>query len=374
MSSALPGISLNGTLDGMDVMTRMQALGKQRDEELARQALEASQQAQAAQAAYQQQAAAPPPQMEAMAAFLPTLIGNVASVIAQDPSFRQRAQQGLQAAKTEQFESRAQNLQALRDNALQMARRAESLGDLEAANKHRGQINTLEKQLEVIEKNKDRQLTINENKRDREAAERRARIAAGAAGVGGLGGGIGGVASLASQVARGEIEFSSVPGELKSAVSQFMTTNQMRVVPAKVRTTITELSAGRVALKRISELSNKINTASWQKRIGQGLKRTAGGVTQKDPDVAAFNAVRKGLLAALSRATGERGVLTNADVSRAKELIPSLFDSKDVAASKLKQFEDFFNEKESMARGAFYSEGGEAQTQQAPDNDPLGVR
>lgn len=169
MSAGLGG--LGGTLNGMAVLSQMEALRRQQEEELARRAQEATAQAQAAQQAFGQVAAAPPPQLDPLAVFLPTLIGNVASVIAQDPGYRQRAQQGIQQQREDQFRARAQNLQALRDNALQLAERAQRVGDLELEAKHRGKFETLSKALDMLEQKE--RITASEKAREDELKGRK---------------------------------------------------------------------------------------------------------------------------------------------------------------------------------------------------------
>lgn len=366
--------SLTGTLEGDQLLTQIMALQQQQQEELAARTQQATQSAGQAAQQYQQLAAAPPPDLAPFQALIPALAGNFASVIARDPSYRQEAQEGLQESRAGLLRARAQNLAALKDVAGQKAEEAQRAGDLETTEKYRRQYETLAKQYELISANqkrtqavedKENELKIrHQNRLDEIAATgAQARLTDRSKPPGGtavMGGEDPAVASFAGQVQRGEIEFAGVPAKYKPAVSTYMTNNAMQVVPKKVRDTLAELSTGRAALNRIKGFSVKLNTADWKGRLLQGGRLTAAGISQKNPEVSAFNAVRRGLLAALSRATGERGVLTNQDVERAKQLLPTVFDSEEVASRKLLESDAFFDEKEQMLRGAYFSTAGAA--------------
>lgn len=159
MSTGLPGVipfSLQDTLQGMNGLTMMQALQQRQQEELAQRAQAAEQAAAAAQQGYQQAAAAPPPQPPIADVFVPTLLGNLASVIAQDKGFTERAQQGIQGRRAELIKARSDNLQALRDVYSQRADEAQRAGDLETTEKYRRQFELASKTIDVLEAQKDR--------------------------------------------------------------------------------------------------------------------------------------------------------------------------------------------------------------------------
>ncbi len=141
---------LEGTLSGTDLQTQLEALRQAQQEELARQAQAAAAAGSQAQTEYQQAAAAPPPQLDLASLFVPTLLGNIASTIAQDPSFRERAGQQIQTKQSDLLKARHDNLTALRDVFAQKAEQAKEAGDLEAEEKYRPRIEALSKQLEVL--------------------------------------------------------------------------------------------------------------------------------------------------------------------------------------------------------------------------------
>jgi len=135
--SPITGQSLMGTLSGLNPQTLSEALIEQQRSELASNVARALEEAQGAGQEYQEAAAAPPPQLAPGAEFLPALFGNIASVLAQTPEYRQRAQEGIQQQKAMLLQTRAQNLQALRDVYQQKAEAAQRLGDMETQEKAR---------------------------------------------------------------------------------------------------------------------------------------------------------------------------------------------------------------------------------------------
>jgi hypothetical protein len=89
-------------------------------------------------------------------------------------------------------------------------------------------------------------------------------------------------------------------------------------------------------LKSIESLTKKVITATSPTQIPfQWLKRTIGGKTKSNSDAAVFASTINAFTSLLTRAAGEKGVLTDQDVLRIKQALPSLFDTKKVADQKL---------------------------------------
>lgn len=145
MSVSLPGVSLNNTLNGLDTQSQADALEQALQAELARRTQEAAAAAAQAGQQYQQAAAAPPPDISPMQAFIPSLLGNIASVIGRDPRYAEQAREDIRQQKAALLQSRAQNLQALRENAAQRADAAQRAGDFENEAKARIQMERLSK-------------------------------------------------------------------------------------------------------------------------------------------------------------------------------------------------------------------------------------
>jgi hypothetical protein len=118
--------SLTGTMVDPDRLAQEQMeLQRQRTEQ-------AQQQAQQALSQYQGTAQAPPAQLSPLDTFLPTLVGNIASVIAQDPTYRQHGHEEVKRRQSELLKNRADTLQALQDNYNQKAKAALDAGDNQA--------------------------------------------------------------------------------------------------------------------------------------------------------------------------------------------------------------------------------------------------
>lgn len=65
-----------------------------------------------------------------------------------------------------------------------------------------------------------------------------------------------------------------------------------------------------------------------------------------------YNAKKKAFLAQLSRASGERGVLTDQDIARIENNIPGFFDTKESSEEKLASIERVLNEIQAKAESA----------------------
>lgn len=152
----IPQASLQNTMTGEDVLSLMDAEEQRQAEELHQR----TQAATAAQAQASQQytdlAAQPSPQLAPSDVFIPTLLGNLASVIGGTPSYRENAQEGIKNSKAALLKQRADNLQALRDVYMQKADEAQKAGDLEATEKYRTKIETLSKTFDLVNSNAER--------------------------------------------------------------------------------------------------------------------------------------------------------------------------------------------------------------------------
>jgi hypothetical protein len=76
----------------MDPNSLAEAMAQMQAQELAANTQQATDAASQAAQQYQQQAQAPSPDLDPMAAFIPTLLSNIASVIGKEPSYRENTQ------------------------------------------------------------------------------------------------------------------------------------------------------------------------------------------------------------------------------------------------------------------------------------------
>jgi hypothetical protein len=134
----MPG--LEGTLQGQQVVDPRAAMAQQESDMLAalmQQAAQAQQGAGEAAGQYQQAAQAPVEQVSGTAAFLPTLLSNVASIMGQNPEYAKGNREQLSQKNEALLEKRKTNLQALRDRYSTLAEHADKLGNIEAEAKWR---------------------------------------------------------------------------------------------------------------------------------------------------------------------------------------------------------------------------------------------
>lgn len=81
-----------------------------------------------------------------------------------------------------------------------------------------------------------------------------------------------------------------------------------------------------------AEFGGGAGPAGWLSRGANAL--TGGGA---NPELARYDALRKGVTSQLAKSLGEAGVLTNQDIQRALDLIPSITDSPESGQLKLEQ-------------------------------------
>ena len=178
--------SLGGTLTGDQLLTEMEKLQREREAQLAAASQQAAQGAGQAQEAYQQAAAAPAPELAPGDLFAQTLLGNLASVISQNPQYQQNAQQERQASQSQLIKARQDNLTSLRDVYTQKVKQAEEAADLESTEKYRNKIESITKNIDDLRAKHGNALALEESKHRNRMEEIAAR---GATGGGGMGGG-----------------------------------------------------------------------------------------------------------------------------------------------------------------------------------------
>lgn len=114
---------------------------------------------------------------------------------------------------------------------------------------------------------------------------------------------------------------------------------QITPMTAAQRDKETALSPVNSIVDQIARYSEKVNNfgtgAGGEGRAFGGLTRWLGGVTQKDTNAAGLMR-QQAYLSNIVRSLGEKGTLAEGDVQRAIGAIPSVWDTKDVAAQKIK--------------------------------------
>lgn len=207
-----------------------------------------------------------------------------------------------------------------------------------------------------------------ENRANKENDRRSARDAAEAAAQArlqaGLKGGAGGdaaeddpvAAAWGDKIANGEAEFTSVPFKKRDAVVLYMKNNNLVATPKKLRDAINTLSGARGAVDQLEKLSVAVNKArNPARRIAEMGPKFVAGLTQSDENITMMKDAREGFLALIARAAGERGVLTDQDVARARKNTPSVNDLAPIAQKKLKNLRDLFDSVEARSRKSYLS-------------------
>lgn len=360
-------MSLNGTLPPIGPATFEESAQAQEQEILKAvlaQAAAAQQQATQAGSAFSQAAQAPAPTLSPMATFLPSLLGNVASIIGQQPAYREEAQQSLGQKQKELLTRRSEHLKALEAQYESRADAARQLGnkaaELEAQVKRdqvlRQHQQVLKSQEQQAQAERDR--LLEEGRNNRAAAQNqttlnaaRLRKSTDASSPEAQAD----FANFAEQLAQGTIKMQNVPMDKRSGVLAHMKANKQKIIPDAARKAIDELGSASRALDELEALSVQLNTLQDPGPFGinrgiQGAKLGIGAATQTNPDAANFEAARGGLSGNFARAiASERGVLTDQDRAWAMKLLPALSDTQEVAASKIARIRRFIAGKRESA-------------------------
>jgi hypothetical protein len=124
--------TLQNTLTPEGVLSYMERAAAESQKQLQQTTTAATQEAKSAGQDYLNAAQAPAPEPDALAKFVPSLLGNIASTISQDPSYRQQAQNDIAEKRQDLRQKRADNLLALKSMWDDKARLASQAGDREA--------------------------------------------------------------------------------------------------------------------------------------------------------------------------------------------------------------------------------------------------
>jgi len=142
--------SLQGTLTPEGVLSVLQAEQQRQEKELAQRTAQATQEAQQASTAFSGAAAAPVQEPDALAQFLPQLLGNVASVLGRTPAYREQGEATVAERRKNLKQQRMDNLSALKSIWDQKADAAQKAGDLESSLNARAKSEQLAKTLDVM--------------------------------------------------------------------------------------------------------------------------------------------------------------------------------------------------------------------------------
>lgn len=146
---------------------------------------------------------------------------------------------------------------------------------------------------------------------------------------------------------------------------------------AATRTMQEQAGTTQLILGKLEDLSKKVHTAKGPVgRILSAPGSIAAEKLQTNPDVVLYNSTANGVLANFARVFGERGTLTDQDISRAKANIPVLYpipDTQEVARLKLKQLRELTDQIAGRPPGSAHLHGTPFTGQTGPGPVKIGT-
>jgi len=175
-------------------------------------------------------------------------------------------------------------------------------------------------------------------------------------------------------------KFQSVGGALKKSVSgDILSPSELALFPGmpygttkgqvagqipmsttaqgNITTAVSEYSSAKSLVNQLSTLVNKVPYKSGVTALGTADPFAAAQnaavlytqyLTRSNPDVVNYFSQRDAYLSMITRAAGEKGVLTNTDVNRIKNALPGFNDTAETAKNKMSLFPQLF---ESIVKG-----------------------
>src|SRR3990167_1573238 len=164
------------------------------------------------------------------------------------------------------------------------------------------------------------------------------------------------VQNWVNQISKGNTTIAGVPANLKTSVVNAMEQQGVVTLSDTQRNTIDSVDRSISILNQLEGTLSSLGlaeSAAGRFTVGAGLN--LGALFKTNENATLYNSQKESLLASLARATGERGVLTDQDVERARKALPSLTDTSSVANGKLEQFKSLMEEFKSRAVKTFTS-------------------
>ena len=160
----------------------------------------------------------------------------------------------------------------------------------------------------------------------------------------------------------GQIGLSQVPIQMRNQIVNRAAELGVRIIsPTFAGKSAEAVQAFNSANALINLLGNQAlqltKTESVLGRIPQALALSAGAFLQNIPEATAYKATRDAFLSMLTRAAGEKGVLTTQDVLRIKKALPDFNDTREVAQKKINNLQSLF---ESIKTGGLEAYGGQS--------------
>jgi hypothetical protein len=195
---------------------------------------------------------------------------------------------------------------------------------------------------------------------------------------GGVGTDTSNIDTWANSLMTGQIGIQNVPMALRDSVLGRVSELGGSVISitfaGKAKEAITAFNTADQMLNKIEqEVSNVITAGSALGALWQRVSGNVGAATKLNPDAAVYKDTVNAFLSQLTRASGEKGVLTTQDVDRIKNALPAFSDTKAIADRKLQNLRDLFSAIKTGATQTYTQSLSKVQSTGA-DNDPLGIR
>lgn len=190
------------------------------------------------------------------------------------------------------------------------------------------------------------------------------------------GGSSGNIDTWANGLMTGQFNLSNVPMGLRDAalsrVAELGGSVVSTAFAGKAKEAISAFNTAEQMLSSIESLSVPINTGGnfVTANIG-GLMKWIGGTTGASKNAKLFMDEKKAFLPMLTKAAGEKGVLTSQDVQRIENALPTINDRKDVAEAKLANLRKMFSDIKYGTVSAYTNPLPSGGTN---TSDPLGIR
>lgn len=334
--------ALPGTLQGNDSLTSLQAQEDQNQQALAQQAKQAADQASQAGQQYGNAAAAPPPDVGG-AAFIPTLVGNIASTLTENQAPAQRAAQRIRDQQGDLMEARRGNLEALKALYERKALAAEQLGHDAEAEKARLSHERVTAALQKVTQEQAHKyaMELEGEKAKGRLAQTQARAAAGTQDDSFYKGLERTTSGGIKWLDMSDLGVKGAPGAIKYA-----TDNGMLALSKEGKAKVADVETARRNIK-LMQSSMDFLPGSPAQRAVQGPINKLKSMAQTAPQIAAFNTYRTAAIQQLKALAGGVGSglrINQAEIEQAlKNDIPRITDTYDVANQKLQNIQDLLD-------------------------------
>jgi hypothetical protein len=297
-----------------------------------------------------------PPPTEGPGEVTSSFFGNLATGLTGQPRYSEQAEAGNTRDLNALMEQRKEQLASLHENVTKRAALAQQLGNLKLSTSLQQQASQVERALDGIDKIQEGRLKMESDKLlqgQKDAAEmerlrlrlkseeEQARIRAGQAASAEMDAA---TVAWATKINSGQASINQVPAKSRNKVVLFMEQAGMSITDPRVRAAKAGLGGTERAIKTMETTLSKIPGGyGFFGRMGAGLKAKGAAIAQpkgyKEPAV--YEAQREFFKTAVSKLSGQVGVLTEKDVQSAMKMLPSAADNPEVRTEKFQELRDF---------------------------------